>query len=38
MIRATTVRHQSDTLADTFSANMEQCDQYKQSIRELLQV
>jgi len=26
----TTVRYQGDALTDTFSANMEQCNQYKQ--------
>jgi len=34
----TTVRYQGDALTDTFSANMEQCNQSKQSIQELLQV
>jgi len=38
MITVTTVRYQGDALTDTFSANMEQCNQYKQFIQELLQV
>ena len=41
MITVTTVRYPGDALTDTFSANMEQCNQYKQykqSIHELLQV
>jgi len=29
MITVTTVRYQGDSLTDTFSANMEQCNQYK---------
>jgi len=33
MITVTTVRYQGDALTDTFSANMEQCNQYKQSIQ-----
>jgi len=32
MITVTTVRYQGEALTDTFSANMEQCNQYKQSI------
>ena len=38
MMTVTTVRYQGDALTDTFSANMEQCNQYKQSVQELLQV
>jgi len=38
MITVTSVRYQGDVLTDTFSANMEQCNRYKQSIQELLQV
>jgi len=38
VITVTTVRYRGDALIDTFSANMEQCNQYKQSIQELLQV
>jgi len=38
MVAVTTVRYQVDALTDTFSANIEQCNQYKQSIQELLQV
>jgi len=38
MVTVTTVRYQGDALTDTFSANMEQCNQYKPSIQELLQV
>ena len=37
MIPVTTVRYQGDALTYTFSANMEQCNQYKQSLQELLQ-
>jgi len=38
MITVTTVRYEGDALTDTFSANMEHCNQYQQSIQELLQV
>jgi len=38
MITVATVRYQGDALTDTFSANMEQYNQYKQSVQELLQV
>jgi len=38
MITVTTVRYQGDALTDTFSANMEHCNQYNQYIQELLQV
>jgi len=41
MVTVTTVRYQGDAPTDTFSANIEQCNQYKQykqSIQELLQV
>ena len=38
MVTVTTVRYQGDALTDTFSVNIEQCNQYKQSIKELLQV
>jgi len=37
-ITVTTVRYQGDALTDTCSAYMEQCNQYKQSIQQLLQV
>ena len=38
MITVTSVRYQGDALTDTFGENMGQCNKYKQSIRELLQV
>jgi len=38
MVTVTTVRYQGDALTDTFSASIEQCNQYKQFIQELLQV
>ena len=38
MITVTTVWYQGDALTDTLSANMEQCNQYKQSVQEPLQV